>query len=150
MRISVVFVVSRAPSVSLLYLWSLCHLELTRLQSEEGSCDTNHSPAFILLYQPHPLSLPLFLSVFFFPVTHTPHCHSLFCLLLPTLACSFFLYPSSLAVLFSLSVSELSPPNCSLIRFGKPLASPFNPLPLSSSTAEYPLEHYQKNKKKCH
>lgn len=118
----------------LLHLWCLCHLDLTRLQPVRGSCDTNHNPAFILLYQPHPLSLPLFSRV-----KYTLHCHSLFhpARLAPPLTP----YPSSLGV-FLFSLSQPSPPKFSLIRFGKPLASPFYPLPstrLPASAAKHRL-----------
>lgn len=119
-----------------LYLWSLCHLELTRLQPVRGSCDTNHNSAFILLYQPHPLSRPLF-----FPLV--THCHSLFYLLYPPWLALFFPSPSSLTVLSSLTFVP-SPPNYSFIRFGKPLT---NPLLSPPSTAEHPLEHGQKKQK---
>lgn len=138
LRISAVFVV-RLTSVScslflsVLYNWSLCHLELTRLQSATESCDTNHNPAFILLYQPHPLSL----SPSFFSCNMR---YSLSPSLLsppPTLACS-------LSFLFPLLLQP------SLIRFGKPLASPFYPLPPSTppSTDEHPLHQAWSKKTK--
>lgn len=114
----------------LLYLWSLCHLELTRLQTARGSCDTNHNPAFILLYQPHPLSLrvPLFSLV-------TLHCHSLFSTHPGVLAFSlFFCTPLLSHFLCYLLPTALSSDLASLW----PAPSIPSLLP---STAEHPLEH---------
>lgn len=123
----------------MLDIWSLCHLELTRLQSATRSCDTNHNPAFILLYQPHPLSP----SPFFFLK------HALLSVTLSSISAT---HPGLLPFFLSFSLSScsplVSPPNCSLIRFGKPLASPFYPFPPSTPpfTAKHPLQRGQKKK----
>lgn len=85
----------------LLHLWCLCHLDLTRLQPVRGSCDTNHNPAFILLYQPHPLSLPLFSPC----KTYS----TLSLSLPPSLACPPPLIPLPLVSLFSHFLSHLLP-----------------------------------------
>lgn len=117
-----------------LYLLYLCHLELTGLQPARGSCDTNHNPAFILLYQPHPLSLPFLLP----PCPSFPSLNTHYTLLLtspPTLACSFFFLQSSPLYLLPTALSS-------------DLAS-LEPAPsipsLPPSTAEHPIEQSRKN-----
>lgn len=103
-------------SLYVVYIWSLCHLELTRLQSATGSHDTTTTPPlffYISLTQP--------LSEFFLS------CNTRY-----SLSPSLLSPPPALVALFlsfsPSSCSPLSSPlNCSLIRFGKPLASPFFP-----------------------
>lgn len=105
---------------------------------------TTTPPLSFYISLTHSLSLFFSLSPFFFPLV--THCHSL----------SHFLHPPWLALFLSFFLfactSLLSHcqyyllPDYSLIRFGKPLASPFYPLPLY--TAEHTLEIGQKETKK--
>lgn len=119
----------RSLCISRLYLWSLCHLELTRIQPALGSCDTNHNSTFILLYQPHPLANPLFSPL----VTHC------------TFSFTFSTHPgltspSCLTVLSSLTFSTVS----SQLLF-HPIWQASDQPPLSPPfTAEHPLEHGKK------
>lgn len=119
-----------------LYLWSLCHLELTRLQPARGIMWHKPQPRLYPFISASPTLSPSFALSVFSPVTH---CHSLFYLLHPPWLALFL--PFSLLQSSPLSRSALSPP--------QPLSHPIwqasgQPLLSPPSTAEHPLEHGQK------